>query len=152
MELNITINRGKPSVFSTPGELYIGSDNTPRFCYTLERPWSDGINRRDNKATPEINESTAILPDRYELIPHQLHWGDGILLVPMLIGTKDRDGICIHPANKPSQLLGCIAVGTMKQVNDYMGDSVTAFKALMKIIQLYWDRGEKVYLTIHNNF
>jgi len=151
MNLNLSLNRYATNVFSTYGELFVGAD-THRFCYTLERPWSDGINRRDNKSTPEINESTAVLTGTYELVPHDLHWGDGILLVPMLVGTINRDGICVHPANKPSQLLGCIATGTLKPVNNYMGDSVTAHRKLMAIIQPYWNKGNKVYLTIHNNF
>jgi len=33
-----------------------------------------------------------------------------------------------------------------------MGDSVTAHRKLMAIIQPYWNKGNKVYLTIHNNF
>ena len=55
------------------------------------------------------------------------------MLVPLL-AVPDREYIEIHPANYPSQLEGCIAVG-MSKTDEILQDSRNAFFALMKTLR-----------------
>lgn len=51
-----------------------------------------------------------------------------------LIDVPNRTGIRIHPANYPTQLLGCIAVGD-KEEPDAVDDSRVTFNILHKLIE-----------------
>lgn len=125
---------------------YITLDGQPMF-WTLERPWENGANRRDDKTTAKINESTCILTGRYELVPHV--WSLTGKFVPMLKNVQGRDGILMHTANYPSQLLGCIAVG-FSMASESVLSSKDANEALMRLIKPVWDAGHKAWLTISN--
>lgn len=78
---------------TTPGELWL---DDVRVAYTIELPWRN--NQHDISCIPvgtyglTINKSKRL----------------GIIL-PLLIGVPDREGIRLHVANKSSELLGCIA-------------------------------------------
>jgi hypothetical protein len=78
-------------------------------CETIERPrfYYDFENVRDDKSTPNINESCCILEGIYQVdwtfSPRfQRHTFE-------LIDVPGRTGIRIHRANKVDQLEGCIA-------------------------------------------
>jgi hypothetical protein len=49
-------------------------------------------------------------------------------------GIPGRTDIEIHPANKPEELLGCIAVGET-QAPDFIGNSRMMFNRLMEIFR-----------------
>ena len=97
---------------STIGELSIDGEFC---CYTLERPC------RDNHGP------MAIPPGRYELGIHDSPKFKRLL--PILKDVPGRSYILIHPANKPEELEGCIAVGT-RHGHDEVFDSRKAFEPL----------------------
>ncbi|HWY33628.1 MAG TPA: DUF5675 family protein [Nitrosopumilaceae archaeon] len=116
------INRLKLSTTSCLGELWIDG---VFFCYTLERP--------------SVNTTGAELPlciptGTYEVTPrwsaHFKHAGVAGLEVLGINNVPGRTDIEVHPANWPTQLLGCVAVGD-KQSQDYVGDSFNTFEKLM---------------------
>lgn len=128
---------------SSISELFIG-DSKHRQCFILERPYT-GKNLRDNTATPAINESEAILPGRYELT---LTWSNAFRQIMFLVvAVPGRDGIRIHTANKPSELLGCLAPG-----NGVGVDSVTeSTNALMNFVGKVLPemlKGRRVFLNV----
>jgi hypothetical protein len=147
---DITLNliRFNFTANSTIGAIFVPGNSVTPLVWTLERPWKDGANARDDKSTPTINESTAILCNTYEVVPHI--WGHNGWQVPMLVGTPNRSAILIHPANKPSELLGCIAPG-IKFGQDCVISSSLAFNKVMAVIKPVWDKKRKVFITISNN-
>jgi hypothetical protein len=140
-DLELTLTRGKFSDKSTQGVISCVGLN---LAWSLERPWRGGDNLHDNKATPE-NESSCILPGRYELVAHV--WSLTGKVVPMLVGVQGRDGILIHPANYPYQLLGCIAPG-LSISDDTVLSSRDAMTGLMNLINPVWKRKGQVWLNV----
>jgi len=68
--------------------------------YTLELPWNNGDNHPD---------LSCILPGQYQAqLVMSPHFG---FLVPRLQNVPGRTLIEQHPANFPSDLLGCIGIG-----------------------------------------
>lgn len=114
--MNLKLNRLKYSPTSTLGELWI--DGT-FFCYTLERP--------DNILGAE--SPFCIPKGTYEVTPRwSAHNKMEVLGINNVPGRTDIE---VHPANWPTQLLGCIAVGDVQSA-DYVGDSRTTFAKLME--------------------
>ena len=114
--MNMKISRNKLSPTSSLGELWIDG---VFFCYTLERP--------------SINATGAQLPlciptGTYSVTPRwSAHNNMEVLGINDVPGRTDIE---IHPANWPTQLLGCVAVGDI-QSQDYVGDSRDTFAKLM---------------------
>jgi hypothetical protein len=65
----------------------------------------------------------------------------------LVLGVPGRDGIRIHIANKPSELLGCLAPGNGVGT-DTVTDSTNALMALVGRILPEMLKGRRVYLSI----
>ena|ERR1700719_3647161 len=107
--MNLLLTRNRKTDDATFGTLQI--ENVFE-CYTMER-------------------NTVIIPEgiysiEFTFSPH-FH-----RLMPLLDGVPERSDIRIHPANWPTQLEGCIAVGTAEEP-DALDYSDKAFEAL-------WDK------------
>ncbi len=128
---------------SSISELFIG-DSKSRQCFILERPYT-GKNLRDNSATAGVNESEAILPGRYELT---LTWSPGFKQIMLLVvAVPGRDGIRIHIANDPSELLGCLAPGNGVSA-DKVTESTNALRDLVGKLLPEMLKGRRVFLNI----
>lgn len=67
-------------------------------CQTMELPWLNNARR-----------TSCIKPGHYQLVQH---WRAIAGLETLrLLAVEGRDGILIHVANLPKDILGCIAVG-----------------------------------------
>lgn len=117
---------------STRGELFI-DDSQERFCHTLELPIKDGL------------PGSAIPPGRFkvELSPspkflaaaqHDSWIARYAPRMPHIIGIPRRSLIMIHWMNWPTDTDGCIGVGMVYDL-DYIGQSRSAFEALMRVIE-----------------
>jgi len=132
--LEIEIVRDRFSDHSTGGVLTCG-DWT---CYTLELPWMSGAN---------LHGQSAILEGRYKIsIYYSPRLESDVLLLHDVPG---RLMIEIHPANKPSELLGCIAVG-MTRGDDEVLSSRAAFTLLRDLVRGAILNGEEAWLTVRN--
>ena len=128
---------------SSISELFIGNSNV-RQCYILERPYR-GRNLRDDRSTTGVNESEAILPGRYELT---LTWSPAFKqLMLLVVNVPGRDGIRIHIANKPSELLGCLAPGTGVGVDSVTGSTDALANLLGRIVPEML-KGRSVFLNV----
>ena len=113
----------------TEGKLTV--NDTEFRCDTIERAW--GIS--DHPCIPE---------GTYEV---GLYFSPkNNCSVPLLKGVPGRSMIEIHPANRVSELLGCIAVG-VKSGEQVMMSRVT-FSQLMKLLDKARERDEIIELTI----
>jgi hypothetical protein len=110
-----------------------------RVAYSLERPWMGGLN---------IHGQSCILPGTYEVsVDWSPHFNRDM---PILLNVPSRDEIRIHPANWPSQLEGCIAVG-MKEDVDAIESSAVVFEPFLVRLKEALKTG-KVFITITNEF
>jgi len=117
MKLIRKVDSGK----STIGELYIDGEF---FCYTLELPWKENKNQVScippGKRRVRIRPGTDSVNFRYD----HLH----------IMDVPNRTWILIHVANYPRDILGCVGVGSTKDV-DFVGNSRVTFKGLMELIK-----------------
>src|SRR5688500_14099815 len=97
----VTVYRQSRADECITGYLYV--DETP-ICYTLELPWRDNLN--DLSCIPDGTYSANIRFDKKD------QWRIQLLDVP------DRGGVQIHIGNWPSEIQGCILVGTSVNIND----------------------------------
>ena len=126
MELRLT--RGKSTLQSTPGELYVDDKFQ---CFTLEPPV------RDHK----IPGVTAIPAGRYHIdLTFSPHFGH---ILPLIEHVPDFDGVRIHPGNRAPDTHGCILVGTTRG-QDCVSHSRIAFGKLMELLRL----DDDIWLTI----
>ena len=129
--MNLLLERDIYTARSVEGLMYVDGQYE---CSTLERPWLDN--------QPEIS---CIPEGTYEVIKtwsgHFNRW------MPELSAVPNRSDIRIHPANWPSQLHGCIAVGTVRGL-DFVANSQQAFNALFLLLSDAWEKAESVSLTI----
>ena len=103
----------------------------------------------------KVYGETAIPRGTYELVgtvsPKFKYrvWGklyNGV--VPEVKDVPGFSGVRIHPANKASELLGCIAPG-LNTVKGQVTDSQKHYRLLMdKYLIPAWGKGERVFLTI----
>ena len=143
MTLELDLKPWRTSKYSLISELFVRSQPN-RLCYILERPYT-GRNTRDNPATKEINESEAIMPGRYEIT---LNWSNSFKQIMIIVlGVPGRDGIRIHIANRPSELLGCLGPGLIPGT-DMVANSTEATKKVVEIILPVLLSGGKVFLNV----
>lgn len=91
------------------------------------------------------NLSLAIPPGSYAVeITYSPHFHRAM---PLLDGVLGRNEIRIHPANLPSQLEGCIAIGQSHDADD-LDNSDAAFEPLFKLISGALARGESVTVEV----
>lgn len=114
---------------STIGRLIIQPEDREGFycCDTLEDKY------RDLTKEAKVFGETCIMPKRY-LVQNIVMPRIGIVC-PHLYDVEFFEGIFIHPANKPEQILGCIAPGYEPgNVKDFVENSQKAFRKLMSYI------------------
>lgn len=137
--MNLVLVRKDFTDLSTIGELRL-SGESDRFCHTLELSC-----RRANPSG-----KLAIVQGKYKVIIGPTAIGNRfrppLPFLPLLVGVPERVGIRIHPANKPSELEGCIAVGDYDPNEpDWISNSRPTFD---KLFQLMKDAGEDIFITI----
>jgi hypothetical protein len=71
--------------------------------------------------------------------------------MPHILNVPGRSEIRIHPANMASQLEGCIALGMIEE-KDFVGQSQVAFDKFFPVLQTAINGGNKVFITIVNQF
>lgn len=86
--MRLQLQRRAPAEGAILGELWLDG---AYLCWTLE------------------NAAHALAAGSYGLTAYHSPYFDTV--VPLLTGTEPRSAIEIHPANWPSELKGCIAVG-----------------------------------------
>lgn len=116
---------------STIGEIHL--DGT-RFCYSLELSCRKAS--KDGKL--------AIPCGRYEICMTYSTKFDKDM--PEIMDVPGRTGIRIHPANYPSELLGCVAPG-LKYDTDSIYDSRKAFDLLLAEIKTRLKNG-RLFIAI----
>lgn len=92
--MNVFLDRFK---FTDTGTFGMLTNDTGNLCFTCELPWKD--NQHDISCIP-----TGVYDvEKYQSPKHGDVW--------QIMNVPNRSNIEIHPANLPSQLLGCIGVG-----------------------------------------
>lgn len=104
---------------STIGEIQI---DRKFFCYSLE----DAV--RDTK----IKGITAIPEGEYQVI--MTHSPRFKMVMPLLCGVPNFEGVRIHAGNSSKDTEGCILVGYVK-AKDTIGQSKKAFNDLMVLLK-----------------
>lgn len=100
-------------------------------CFSLERPRAG-----DHPCVPE---------GTYEVA---MSWSEHFQKqMPHLLNVPGRSAIMIHPANWPSELLGCIAPGSSRGP-DAVYSSQNAFNLLLGKMQAAWTTGDIVTIDI----
>ena len=152
--MNIVIDRKWKKGSYTIGNLYI---NGVLFSNTLEDK-DRGLT--SSMTLEEINKKkiygqTAIPSGTYEVKMtysnrfHSRAWGKKYGgKVPELINVKGFGGVRIHPFNRASESLGCIAVGKNSAVGMVTNSQAYYFKLLDDYIVPVVKKGEKITLTI----
>lgn len=69
-------------------------------------------------------------------------------LVPLLEGVKGFEGVRIHPANRASELLGCIAPGKNTKKGMVTSSQQWYYKLMDEYLMPAFKRGEEVTITI----
>ena len=134
--MELTVNRKISDDKSVEGDFLI--DGVVQF-HTIERPWLNGAN------TPDL---ACILPGTYSvIIDFSPHFGRNM---PHILNVPGRAEIRIHPANRASQLEGCIAIG-MIEGSDYIGESDVAFGKFFPVLKAALTLSQ-VSITIQNQF
>jgi hypothetical protein len=132
--MNLNVIRNKFDDVSTEGDFYIEDQ---LLCHSLELPWNNGEN---------LHDKNCILPGRYQVTidysPHHKQLWFHILNVP------GRDEIRIDIANRPDQILGCIAIG-FTEGQDVILQSKAAWDKLFTLVQTALTK-EQVWITIVN--
>ena len=116
------------------------------FCKTCEQPWNDNL--QDKSCIPAgIYELRA-----YESPAHGptvvFHNPDlGVYATPNLVpaGASGRSLCEVHPANWPSQLKGCVAVGEVIADLPPNGTGITNSRATFSALENKW--GDRTGLT-----
>lgn len=110
--MNLIINRFYRTPNSTIGSVYV--DNV-FIGFSLELGWKD--NQRRISCIPS---------GEYELL-NSLHTKFGRIF--RVKDVPNRSGILIHPANRSSELLGCISIGSQTNLNSNLEPVVLNTKA-----------------------
>lgn len=99
--------------------------------FTVERPWLD--NRARVSCIPE---------GRYALVPHNsARFPMGVI---ELVAVPDRTAILIHGANRPSELMGCIAPGLDWTIADKATPVVQNSQAALRLVMASFRGGDDV--------
>ena len=117
--MEIILERYKSGNLSTNSKLDVVNGVVSIYsCFALELPW------KENK--PQIS---CVPAATYPISIYQSPTKGEVLLLHDVPG---RSYIEIHVANKPSELLGCIAPGTEFAAEDFISNSRKAFNEIMK--------------------
>ena len=69
-------------------------------------------------------------------------------LVPEILGVKGFAGCRLHPANKASEIEGCVAVGENKVVGGLTNSQKVYYALMDNYIMPAWKAGKKITLVI----
>jgi len=69
-------------------------------------------------------------------------------LVPEIVGVTGYSGVRIHPANKASEIEGCIAVGENKVRGGVINSKKTYLELMRNYIWPAWRSGEEILIDI----
>jgi len=113
----------------TFGELLTPEDK--HLCYTIERPWED------NKSNISCIPNGKYTVRSYKSVKFGPSWIlNGGTVDRFDNNNGQRWGILIHPANKPSQLAGCIApVTSFVTIHSEWGGSRS--RSAMRVLNTY---------------
>lgn len=124
----VEIKRDKDDPNSVPSKVYVDGQFE---CYGMEPA----------RTNPAVAGHPCIAAGTFEVTraysPHLKY------VTPHVLNVPGRTEIEWHIANFPKQILGCLAVGTVRKV-DEVDNSRTAFEKLMTLLNTAWDAGEKV--------
>lgn len=142
--MNLVLTREEVSLKSTAGRLFIDGGF---FCYTLEDTLREIVGIPVEKW--KIKKETAIPAGIYKvtLAPSPKRGGR---IMPLLLNVPGFVGIQIHVGNNNVDTEGCILVGDFRESVDYIRGSIDAFTKLFKQLLKAHDKGEEVYITVHN--
>lgn len=125
----VYLKRTRSGPDGTFGELRLDDPNSDLICVTVELPWND-----NHPQTSCIPTGTYIW-NAYNSPKHGDVW--------MAENVPDRSSIEIHPANWPSDLLGCIGPGENYTDNldgrPGVTNSQVAFKSLKALLPLTFE-------------
>lgn len=121
---------------STMGVLNINGTHT---CFTLE-----DVARAESI---KIDGETCIPAGTYKVIMDYSERHKKIM--PHILDVPKFEGIRFDIANKPEEILGCIAVG-FERFYDILGSSRAAYECVMKQINEAFIRNEPIELVITN--
>jgi hypothetical protein len=128
---------------STIGKLFVDG---AFLCYILEDK-DRGLKQSDPLLVTKAKKMfgvTAIPAGTYEVI---LSYSNRFKkYLPQLVNVPAYEGVRIHPGNIPEHTEGCLLPGNTT-AKDFVGDSRTAFEALMHVLEPALKR-EKVFITI----
>lgn len=132
----LNLNRCWLSAKATVGKLVIADVFE---CFTLE-------DRYRPPPEPKVPRETCIPVGQYEVvITHSPRFG---VMMPLLVGVPDFQGVRIHPGNTVDDTEGCILVGRSRD-GEHVGQSRAAYDALFGKLQTAILRGERVVLSVH---
>lgn len=144
----LELKRNKLNQVCTLGSLYVDSAFE---CFTVE-----DVVRLDDPSTPanegaKVYGKTAIPAGTYEVIVTvSPKFGKRF---PRLVDVPNFTGILIHNGLSAEDTLGCILVGSTITGNSIKpGTTKPAFAKLMAKIEAALVRGEKVHITVTNDF
>lgn len=111
-----------------------------RICYGIERPW------KDNRPNISCIPGNFVYDFRQHKRPngqstYMLLGGSLVASPDQIGGDYTRWGILIHPANRASELEGCLAPGTDRQRGVVVG-SRDAMARLHEILVPYFSQNE----------
>lgn len=122
---------------STTGQLSVDGVHE---CFTLEDAVREG---------PKVPGRTAIPTGRYEVaVTLSQRFGRQL---PILLDVTGFSGVRIHPGNTAADTEGCILVGHSRGLDSVL-DSRLAMAALQPKIAGAIGRGERVWVTVGNNW
>lgn len=131
--MNLLLDRQKYQSESTVGDLYV---NGVYECVVME------------PGTKEIGHP-AIPEGVYDIL---LSWSPKFdRVLPLIINVPGRDGIRIHPGNKPEETLGCLMPGEsviFKFGMPFLLHSVAAFVPLFDKLQAANEAGERIAIEV----
>lgn len=126
-------------------------DETEGFC--LGKIYGENIylgesledeDRRLEEGNEKVYGRTAMPTGRFELV---LYDSPKHGLVPLFVGVPKFSYTEIHGANNAKQLLGCVAVGTVR-TSDGVADCKKVVNRIIEIMQRAKDEGRKCFCTI----
>lgn len=140
--LTATVRRESFADRWTLGSLYLGDLFE---CFTLE----DRVREDPDPSTPaneaKVYGETAIPAGRYRMVlTRSPRLG---IVTPELLEVPGFLGIRIHVANRPEEVLGCIAVG-MGRSAGFVSQSHLAFNALMQKLTPRHAAGHELWCNV----
>ena len=132
--MNLFLWRDTFTEHSSIGQLFVDG---PFFCYTLED--------RDRAGEPKVYGETCIPEGTYRVvIDESARFGRPM---PHILDVPGFEGIRIHSGNTDKDTLGCVLLGTTKDV-DRVGGSHVAFDLFYPKLAAALDAGEECWLEI----